>query len=268
MTTHENVRCNLCQRDQARLFLATPVDTLVQCRQCSLVYVNPRSLAAESDYEEVFFLQEYKDVYGVDYIEDRDNITRLARARLDAIERHKPRGKLLDVGCAAGFLLDEARRRGWEPQGVEISRFASEYARRKLELEVFTGSLEAAKFPDAEFDVVVLYFVLEHLRNPLALLQEISRILKPGGLLSVAVPNIAGLYFRWKQAEWIAERVRHQSHFYEFSPRTLRRMLAAAGLRTIALTSEGRYTRGHVLAGWVKRLRLGNVLLAQAEKTS
>jgi 2-polyprenyl-3-methyl-5-hydroxy-6-metoxy-1,4-benzoquinol methylase len=266
LRAQEHVRCNLCQHDSPRLFLATPVDTLVRCRRCGLVYVDPRPVAEEADYEEEFFLHEYKDVYGVDYIADRDNITRLARGRLDAIERYRQGGKLLDVGCAAGFLLDEARRRGWKPRGVEISRFASEYARWALNLDVFTGSLDAAELPEQEFDVVVLYFVLEHLRDPLALLQEICRILKPGGLLSVAVPNIAGLYFRLNKEAWIAERVCHQSHFYEFSPRTLRRILARAGMRVVALTSEGRYTRGHVLARWVKHLRLGNVLLAQAVK--
>lgn len=266
MSTLEHVRCNICQRDQACPFLTTPVDTLVQCRGCGLVYVDPRPMPEEADYEEEFFLHEYKDVYGVDYIADRDNITRLARGRLEAIERLKPKGKLLDVGCAAGFLLDEARRRGWEPRGVEVSRFASDYARRELHLEVFTGTLEAAKFPDGEFDVAVLYFVLEHLRDPLGLLRELHRLLKPGGLLSVAVPNIAGLYFRLNRPAWMAERARHQSHFYEFSPRTLRKILAAADMRVIAMTSEGRYTRGHPLASWVKRLRLGNVLLAQAVK--
>jgi SAM-dependent methyltransferase len=266
LRAQERVRCNLCQGDSTRLFLATPVDTLVQCRHCGLVYVDPRPPAEETDYEEEFFLHEYKDMYGVDYIADRDNITRLARRRLEAIERHRRGGKLLDVGCAAGFFLDEARRRGWETIGVEVSRFASEYARRELHLDVFTGPLEAAKLPDQEFDVVVLYFVLEHLRDPLALLREVGRVLQVGGLLSVAVPNIAGLYFRLNKEAWIAERVRHQSHFYEFSPRTLRRMLGQAGLRVAALTSEGRYTRGHALATWVKRLRLGNVLLAHAVK--
>jgi 2-polyprenyl-3-methyl-5-hydroxy-6-metoxy-1,4-benzoquinol methylase len=266
LRAQEHICCNLCQDDNTRLFLVTPVDTLVRCRHCGLVYVNPRPLAQESEYEEEFFLHEYKDVYGVDYIADRDNITRLAQGRLDVIERYRQGGKLLDVGCAAGFLLDEARRRGWETKGVEVSRFASEYARRELNLDVLTGSLEAAKLPGQEFDVVILYFVLEHLRDPLGLLREISRILKPGGLLSVAVPNIAGLYFLLNRQAWIAERVRHQSHFYEFSPRTLRRILARAAMRVMALRSEGRYTRGHALAGWVKRLRLGNTLLVQAVK--
>jgi SAM-dependent methyltransferase len=266
LRAQERVRCNLCQRDSTQLFLETPVDTLVRCRRCGLVYVDPRPLAEEADYEEEFFLHEYKDVYGVDYLSDRDNITRLARGRLEAIEHYRQGGKLLDVGCAAGFLLDEARRRGWETRGVEVSRFASEYARRELNLDVFTGSLDAAKLPEQEFDAVVLYFVLEHLRDPLALLQEIHRILKPRGLLSVAVPNIAGLYFRLNRDAWIAERVHHQSHFYEFSPRTLQRILARAGMHVVALTSEGRYTRGHALARWIKRLRLGNVLLAQAVK--
>jgi 2-polyprenyl-3-methyl-5-hydroxy-6-metoxy-1,4-benzoquinol methylase len=262
------VPCNLCRGDRARLFLATPVDTLVQCRRCGLVYVNPRPVADPREYEEEFFLHEYKAVYGVDYIADRDNIARIARARLDLIERYKPGGKLLDVGCAAGFLLDEARRRGWAVRGVEVSRFAADYARRELGLDVFTGTLEAARLPTAEFDVVVLYFVLEHLRDPVGTLREIHRVLKPGGLVSVAVPNVAGLYCRWRRRAWMAERARHQRHFYEFSPRTLRRMLAVAGLQVVAMTSEGRYTRGHPLASWVKRLRLGNVLLAQAERRS
>ncbi len=260
------VGCNICGSNRSRPFLETPVDTLVRCRDCGLVYVNPQPGETEGGYEEEFFLKEYKDVYGVDYIEDRENIARIARARLDAIERYKQGGKLLDVGCAAGFLLDEARRRGWSSQGVEVSRFASEYARQKLQLDVFTGTLEEAGFPSEEFDVVVIYFLLEHLRDPLALLREVNRVLKLWGLVSVAVPNIAGLYFQLNRKSWIEERVRHQSHLYEFSPKSLKRILNKAGFRILSLTSEGKYARGHFLAPLVRALRLGNVLVAQAEK--
>lgn len=262
----EYVPCNLCQSNRSRPFLMTPVESLVRCLDCGLVYTNPRPAVSASRYEEEFFLKEYKAVYGVDYIEDRENISKIARARLDAIERYRRGVKLLDVGCAAGFLLDEARRRGWEVRGVEISQYASGYAREQLGLEIVTGTLEDAKFPPEEFDVVVVYFVLEHLHDPFALLKEIYRILRPHGLVSVAVPNIRGLYFLLNRRGWLAERAQHQSHLYEFSPRTLRGLFVRSGFYVLNLTSEGKYAKGHLLAPLVGRLGLGNVLLAQAIK--
>jgi SAM-dependent methyltransferase len=241
--------------------------TLVQCRNCGLVYLNPRPTAvAKTYYEEEYFVEKYKALYGVTYLEDRENITRIARLRLDLIEQYKPRGKLLDVGCAAGFFLDEARRRGWLPKGVEVSQFASEYARQKLGLDVFTGTLEAAGFPSEEFDVVVSYYVLLHLSDPLGLLREVHRILKPGGLLCVAVPNVQSLHFWLNRRAWIAERLLLNGYFYEFSPRTLRRLLETANFQTLSLRTEGRHSRRPLLAPVVRRLLLGNVLVVHALK--
>lgn len=264
----EYVLCNLCEADDARSYLVTATETLVRCRRCGLVYVNPRppTKAIEAGYEEEFFLEEYRAVYGVDYVEDAPNIRRIARARLEMIERFCPGGSLLDVGCAAGFLLDEARRRGWTVQGVEVSRYASEYARGELHLPVVTGTLESAAFPAGGFDVAVCYYVLEHLPDPLALVREIARVLRPWGLLSLAVPNLAGLYARFRRQEWLRERAVHQGHLYEFTPRTLRKLLGRGSFRMRHLTSEGRYARGHLLAPLVRRLGWGNVLIAHAER--
>ncbi len=265
----EHVPCALCQKDHARPYLVTAAETLVRCGGCGLVYVNPRPARAviEASYEEEFFLDEYRAVYGLDYVEDAPNIRRIARERLGMIERFRPGGSLLDVGCAAGFLLDEARGRGWAVQGVEVSRYASAYARDVLRLPVVTGTLESAGFPAERFDAVVCYYVLEHLPNPLTLVQEIARILRPGGLVSVAVPNLAGLYARLRRREWLREREIHRGHLYEFTPRTLRKVLERAGFRIRHLTSDGRYARGRFPGSLVRRLGWGNVLIAQAART-
>jgi SAM-dependent methyltransferase len=262
----ERVVCLLCAEDRGRPYLVTAAETLVRCGGCGLVYVNPRPprAAIEAGYEEEFFLEEYRAVYGVDYVEDAPSIRRIARERLATLERYRPAGSLLDVGCAAGFLLDEARRRGWTIQGVEVSRFASAYARDVLGVPVVTGTLESAAFPAAHFDAAVCHYVLEHLPDPLALVQEVARILRPGGVLSVAVPNLAGLYARLRRKEWLQEREIHRGHLYEFTPRTLRALLERAGFRIRHLTSSGRYARGPFPGALVRRLGLGNVLVAHA----
>jgi SAM-dependent methyltransferase len=264
----EHVTCALCAEDHGRPYLVTPAETLVRCSGCGLVYVNPRPPRAviEAGYEEEFFLEEYRAVYGVDYVEDAPNIRRIARERLGMIERFGPRGSLLDVGCAAGFLLDEARQRGWTVQGVEVSRYASRHARDVLRLPVVTGTLESAAFPAAYFDAAACYYVLEHLPDPLALMQEVARVLRPRGLVSVAVPNLAGLYARLRRQRWLREREIHRGHLYEFTPRTLRALLERAGFQIRHLTSDGRYARSRFPGPLVRRLGWGNVLIAHAAR--
>jgi 2-polyprenyl-3-methyl-5-hydroxy-6-metoxy-1,4-benzoquinol methylase len=99
---------------------------------------------------------------------------------LDAFESLGPRGRLLEVGCAGGWLLKHANERGWRAQGVELSAEAVAHA-RSLGLEVFHGTLEDAALPDATFDLVYLGDVLEHVPDCRATLAGIARVLRPGG---------------------------------------------------------------------------------------
>ncbi|MBN1218118.1 MAG: class I SAM-dependent methyltransferase [Anaerolineae bacterium] len=99
------------------------------------------------------------------------------------------RGCLLDVGCAKGVFLDVARREGWQPIGLEISSFASQYARDNFGLEVFIGTLGEAPWPDASFDVITMLDVIEHLIDPSSVLLQARRLLKAGGILVIETPN-------------------------------------------------------------------------------
>jgi SAM-dependent methyltransferase len=136
---------------------------------------------------------------------------------------------VLDVGCGRGLLLDGLRRLGWRVVGTELDERAAHYARHRLGLHVFTGSLQGMAFPDDEFDLVVLWHVLEHLPCPLAVLCEVSRILRPGGLLVLAVPDFASCEAQWAGPHWFHLDVpRHLTHF---TPRTLEGLVREAGLR-------------------------------------
>lgn len=144
------------------------------------------------------------------------------------IEQHSKQGKALDIGCGRGLLLDKLRRRGWDTHGTELSEAAAAYAREQLGLPVTTEALEHAGFADDEFDLVILWHVLEHVQSPRAMLREVARILKPGGTLLVAVPNFGSWEARWGGKSWFHLDVpRHLTHF---TPETLGVALNNAGL--------------------------------------
>jgi len=112
--------------------------------------------------------------------------------------------------------------------GTEYSDGAARFARDVLKLPVCVGVLEDLKFPDHSFDVVVMWHVLEHVSDPRPTLAEVARILRPGGLFMVAVPNFGSVEARLTRAGWFhLDMPRHLSHHTRAS---LARILTAAGL--------------------------------------
>jgi SAM-dependent methyltransferase len=144
------------------------------------------------------------------------------------IEQHQRPGKVLDIGCGRGLLLNKLRQRGWDPIGTELSEDAAAYARDQLGLPVYTQPLEEITFPSNEFDLVILWHVLEHVPSPRDVIHEVARILKPGGTLLVAVPNFGSWEARWSRNRWFHLDVpRHLTHF---TPKTLGHLLEDAGI--------------------------------------
>jgi 2-polyprenyl-3-methyl-5-hydroxy-6-metoxy-1,4-benzoquinol methylase len=121
----------------------------------------------------------------------------LSAASPDLTEAGPP--LVLDVGCGVGLLLDEARRRGWRTQGVELSDWGVRRARH-LGLDVFQGDLEEAGFDPGSFDAVFMIDVLEHLADPVRTLATVSQVLRPGGVLCLVTPNAASA------AAWVLGR--------------------------------------------------------------
>jgi SAM-dependent methyltransferase len=108
---------------------------------------------------------------------------------LDRLEPFRKTNRLLDVGCSAAFFLTLARDRKWDVQGVEVSDFGVKFSREELKIPVFQGFLQDAHFPGESFDAVFSSHVIEHVGNPVALLKEMSRILRPGGALITVLPT-------------------------------------------------------------------------------
>ena len=93
------------------------------------------------------------------------------------------RGGLLDIGCGYGFFLQEMKCRGWKVEGIEVSEVGRQFVREKWGTHVYSQPLEGLALSENLFDVVTLFYVVEHVDDPLALLKEVNRILKPGGLV-------------------------------------------------------------------------------------
>ena len=144
-----------------------------------------------------------------------------------AARRHAPAGRFLDVGCGVGLCLQMAAEMGYDPWGVEINERTATFARDVLGRRVLHSDLAAATFPSGHFSVVLLSHVLEHLVNPRPVFDEVRRILAPGGVVVVEVPNMAGLQPRLLRGKWGGWSP--EMHVWQFTPRTLRASMQRLG---------------------------------------
>jgi SAM-dependent methyltransferase len=214
---------------------------MVRCGGCSLVYVgeDPATIDFGALYGEAYYTGGSDAVFA-DYVGQEAARRAHARRKLALLRHLPPRiprsGRLLDVGCAAGFFLSEARTH-YDVQGVELSAWSSDYARDRLGLPVVTGTLHDARLPAEHFDVVTLWDVIEHVPDPVPLLAEAARVLKPGGRLVLTTGDWGSAYAQARGADW--HLMTPPWHLSMFSRATLAQAAQHAGLRVVAWRSEG-----------------------------
>lgn len=188
-------------------------------------------------------------------------------------------GKLLEIGCSSGYqLLEFAKSGDFEIYGLDIDGSAVDHARRELGLNVVNESLFQANLPPSSFDVVILFNVLEHLVNPLEVLREVNRILRPGGYLAIKTQIINSVQGRLFGRRWLM--VDPPRHLSLASTSGIERVLAGAGMRlvhrrsgplqenavSVALsilpnaTSQLAFGRGRAFRGYA--FRLAGILLS------
>ncbi|RMD97011.1 MAG: class I SAM-dependent methyltransferase, partial [Calditrichaeota bacterium] len=200
---------------------------LVRCRRCKLVYLNPRPAesASQKYYQQETYLPFVSTKSGLSVTEWLYKTLRRFNSRWKRrqIEKwHPQKGKLLDVGCGTGEFLKEMVDHGWDGRGMERDPQAVAHAIEQLKLRAFVGTLENLPSVSESYDVVTLWHVLEHLYDPHNAVQKIRDLLKPGGLLVIAVPNINSVDARFYRQYWVAlDTPRHLMHF---NLKTLRMM--------------------------------------------
>lgn len=243
---------------QDRLFGASGIWTLMQCPRCQLVWLNPQPVPDDIGklYSNYFTHQTpnnnwnrnggLRRVVKASILQSRygykvDGANMMVGSALSRIGPLKAivgssvrwleareGGRILDVGCGNGRFLDRMRQLGWEVTGVEPDGAAVTVAREKLGLQVFEGSLEEAGLPGSHFDAITMNHVIEHVPDPISTLRECHRVLKPGGKLVVATPNIKSMGFQAFSEYWRGLEV--PRHLHLFCLHSLRIAVERAGL--------------------------------------
>jgi SAM-dependent methyltransferase len=201
--------------------------SIVQCRQCDLAQTAPAPSEQELDG---YYPQGYHSTTGR-YRGGLDRVLTLVhRSRIRAIERLAGgRGSVLDIGCGPGVLINQMRSRGWRVRGTERSPSAAQQARDVFRLDVSAVDVDDLIAAGANYDAVVLWHVAEHLRAPGETIQGIARLLRPGGVLLIAVPNFGSPEARVGRAGWFHLDV--PRHLVHFTPATLTAILRDSGFR-------------------------------------
>ncbi|MCP4638907.1 MAG: class I SAM-dependent methyltransferase [bacterium] len=255
----EDVDCNLCGSDQFSVIGEELSFRIRQCSDCGLVYVNPQPAADELP-------KFYADMYP-----DDDEATVASRS-LGAVEKHlsalvqrlRPTPcRLLEVGCGYGELLSRFKDTGWDLTGLEMSEIAADHAQRLLpEATILQQGIEDASFPAGSQDCLMAIAVLEHVKDPRAVLTRLTEWLAPDGTLVLQVPYVAA-YIRLKR--WISAIPIHfeaPRHLFDFSPTTLTRYLSELGYEDIRVDVARPYASpSHLGALLIWGVKLPGLLL-------
>jgi SAM-dependent methyltransferase len=171
-----------------------------------------------------------------DYRSDAPLYLRTYRRRISIVRRHFDRpGRVLDIGCAAGYFLSVMKDEGWQVTGLEPSDAIRRQAAELIGAEnVLGGLLGEVDLEPGSFDLITLWDVLEHIPDPVAALAEARKLLAPGGKLLIETQNVDSRAARLLGPRW--QHYKHTEHIYHFNPDTLNEVLARAGLRAIENT--------------------------------
>jgi 2-polyprenyl-3-methyl-5-hydroxy-6-metoxy-1,4-benzoquinol methylase len=246
--------CNICGSDRYRRVHffkewnlgREPVRdvSIVQCRSCR---VRRRMPGIIDDYEAEYHAP-YEEQGQAIHPHQLCHFADLMTVRLPQFDAKNV--KFLDVGCSTGRVLRLATTLGFEATGLDYSRWATEYC-AKLGFTTRHGSLIGQWEESTLFDIIHCCHTIEHLPDPVAYLQEMHRLLKPGGQLMLACPNYASLprlILRDKWGVWCLD-----SHLWQFTSKQMQRLLAANGFEVVSVSTHHGFCPQKRWKRWIKK---------------
>ncbi len=260
--TIETDGCNLCGNRQAELIADSlrfgVKKNVVRCLGCHLVYLYPlmteeeeRKLYEEeyrniADVEGHYLPQKAREFYEIELNSNRERLRRVGKFLT-------PRARILEIGCAAGSFLHQAKEAVAECVGVELHKAFAAFVRNELGITTYDIPLEECKFSLESFDAIFLFHVLEHIRQPKDYLLLLHHLLKTDGRVFIELPNIDDALVSVYKLKKYRAFYYQPAHSYYFSRRTLSRMLNEAGFQTRTIMLQRYSLLNHL--NWVFRGR-------------
>jgi len=227
----EEVSCDVCGSTDSTELMQLNASAYHRCNNCGLIYAKFMPADVEEVNEEAFAQELEK------YASKVEKRKKSLRKKLRQFDRYRSNGNFLEIGCNAGATLVAARENGWRVKGVDLSKAASNYAREQFGLEVFTGTVEEAAFPDNYFDLIYTNATLEHVRHPLSLLKECQRILRKGGVFYADTVNWDSYTREILGEGWHLIDPLH--HIHLFTPENVKTLCQHAGLEHVKTWTTG-----------------------------
>ncbi|MEI7481114.1 MAG: class I SAM-dependent methyltransferase [Elusimicrobiota bacterium] len=205
---------------------------IYRCLKCGVSFVHPQ--LTDGELHELYGEAYYKS-WGLAGRAGNKAVQRMKTdtfdLRLDLIAEYKCSGNILDVGCATGYFLEAAARRGFQVYGVEISDYSCAIAKRNFgDDRVYQGVLENCPFPEKHFDVIAMSDLLEHVRDPIKALRAARRFLKNDGIIMIMTPDTDALTRRLMRGKWTHYKA---EHFFYFNRRSISYLADLAGLAAV-----------------------------------
>ena len=232
--------CILCGDNRFRVLYRKSRWTYLRCKGCGLVCLEPKPSP-----------EQYRNSYDEYLPEDALEIERWSKTmepviassvRLIKSRGTAQKGKLLDIGSGYGFFLRAMQLEGWEVEGVEISRTGGNFAESTWGIKVHSSPLEELDLAKEDYDVVTLFYVIEHVPDPAGLIRRIKGILKPEGLLLLRWPHTTPLVRMMGPFSRYLDLYHTPYHLYDFSPNTIEKLMKLCGFSRIE-TLIGGHTR-------------------------
>jgi len=256
-----NRSCPICGEEAAEYSTARFNDrTYRRCSKCGIIYMD-RINEPPVEYEKEYFFESYVKQYGKTYLDDFENIKQNGINRLRIIKSLRvsvPPCELLDIGCAYGPFLAAAKEEGFSPAGIDPAEDAVKYVNEKLGIPaihtLFPTPNSSLLIPHS-FDVITLWYVIEHFKDCISVFNEIKKLLKPNGILAFSTPSFSGISGRKNLRAFLSASP--ADHFTVWSPKMCKKALSLAGLKVKKIVIAGHHPERFPVLGKFAKSRKG-----------
>lgn len=240
--------CPICGKSHSqvdKIISRNKTKTYRRCSVCNMIYLS-WSCEKEKSYEKSYFFEEYQKQYGKTYTEDFDSIKKQCIRRLGEIKSIAGNLKnktVLDIGCAYGPFLSAANDFEMNPFGTDISQDAVNYVQEKLHIPAsfsnFPQINTADDFGLEQFDLVTMWYVVEHFRNLDSVLRKVSGIVRKGGYFAFSTPSAEGVSAKTNTQEFFIQSP--SDHFSLWEPSKAENILKKYGFKVVKIVSTGHH---------------------------
>lgn len=251
-----NIGCPVCGKNRNQVIERFPDRSYFICRSCHIIY-SLDFMNKPGKYDKNYFFDEYRNQYGKTYIEDFNNIKQYAYTRLAFINKiickkkinltklqseFKERKSLLDIGCAYGPFLIAAKEEGFLPEGIDISPGAVSYVKNTLNIQcrcLDFKKISKEKIGNKKYDIITMWFVLEHFIQTDVVLKKVNMSLKKGGIFAFSTPNISGISYKKNRKKYLDKNPK--DHYTLWNPKAARKTLKLFGFSLVKVRITGHH---------------------------